>query len=299
MMDVLFGIAAVFPLSVVQRFFIWFAAIVCVIVEVGHIELKLESTVSCTICDGQSKLHLTCGSWLFGFVLGFRQYSSSVRGTTIPSLSASTLACNACFLKHSPISLMIQKALWVTKVTGLCWDIRYHAHLNHAIVGTLRWHQRWPARMCWVHWARRLHWVRWCGHSGSDSNARMAVHHSVGRLLADARSRCKDRRSRRHLDARLLWWIWCLAVNMDSRVGTSWAPEKAENFIRHRFIFVSIFQCKHVFGKSSVFFLFCVSSEGFVASTKRANKENPPEDKEQRETRFVSMFLIRPPTARK
>lgn len=41
---------------------------------------------------------LTWGSWLFVFILGFRQYSSNVSGTTIPSFSASTFDCNACFL---------------------------------------------------------------------------------------------------------------------------------------------------------------------------------------------------------
>lgn len=61
----------------------------------------------------------TCGSWLFGFVFGLRQYSSSVNGTTMPSFSASTFACNACFLKYkiiwscTPLNQLISRQILI------------------------------------------------------------------------------------------------------------------------------------------------------------------------------------------
>lgn len=96
---VLFGITAVLALPIVQRFRVWLAAIVCVIVEICHVKLKREDARE-LLSWRNSSSELTWGSWLLGFALGLRQYSSNVNGTTMPSLSASIFASNACFLKR-------------------------------------------------------------------------------------------------------------------------------------------------------------------------------------------------------
>lgn len=79
--------------------------VVRVIIEICHIKLKLRANVTLSEpvrCELNMCVvyvfELTWGSWLFVLILGFRQYSSSVNGTTIPSFSASTFDCNACFL---------------------------------------------------------------------------------------------------------------------------------------------------------------------------------------------------------
>lgn len=69
---------------------------------------------------------LTCGSWLLGFALGLRQYSSNVSGTTMPSFSASVFASRACFLQRN------QLVDWTMMQSN--WLRAKSIHANHLIM---------------------------------------------------------------------------------------------------------------------------------------------------------------------
>lgn len=128
------------------------------------------------------------------------------------------------FLAVDP--LFVRGKIVVILITWLCSDTRCLCRSSRAIFDTWRWHRRSPDWRCSARWAVKSRIAESCGRFVSDSSARMEVRRSVDRRRADARSICRDLRSRRRWDARLLWWIWWMEASRDSRWGTSWEPKE-------------------------------------------------------------------------